>query len=318
VPSRTVRHRFVLLVSLALLGIAAACGGDGGNESGNGEEPGALPGEGKPPVVLGTKDFPEQFILGELYAQALEAQGYTVNLKKNIGPTEVVDEALTSGEIDAYPEYLGVAVSVAGGDPEPPASAEETYRRAAAFYESRGQVISEQTPFFNVDAIGTTTEFAEENGLETVADLKRLDRFTVGARPEFEDRLQGLRGMREVYGLGNAEFVQLPQGITYEALDDGTVDTINVFSTDAQLGTGKYAVLDDPKGVFGYQHVALVIDAKKLEELGGEQFMAIVDSVSRLLTNDEVIEMNRAVVFEREAEEDVAGTFLEAHGLLAE
>ncbi len=113
---RVTQTALTVLASLLAAGLAGACGG--GSDPGGGASPDAFPGEGKPPVTIGTKDFPEQFILGELYAQALEAEGYTVNLRKNIGPTEVVDDALTSGEIDAYPEYLGVAISVVAGEHE--------------------------------------------------------------------------------------------------------------------------------------------------------------------------------------------------------
>jgi osmoprotectant transport system substrate-binding protein len=308
-----------LLLLLAVLALATVgCGGDDeeAGETQATEDGGGLPGEGKPPVTLGTKDFPEEFILGELYAQALEAQGYQVDLKKNIGSTEIIDTALTSGEIDGYPEYLGVTVAVVAGVNEPAESAEATYDMAKEFYEGRGQTLSEQTPFFDVDAIGTTKEFADTNGLTTVADLKKLKSFTVGARPEFQDRFQGLRGMREVYGLTNAKFVQLAQGITYQALDDGSVDTINVFSTDAQLASGKYVVLEDPEGVFGYQHVALVIDQAKLEELGGDEFMDIINQVNALLTNDAIIAMNKAVVIDQQNEADVARDFLAANGLV--
>jgi osmoprotectant transport system substrate-binding protein len=307
------------LLLLAVLALATVgCGGDDEGAEGTQatEDGGGLPGEGKPPVTLGTKDFPEEFILGELYAQALEAQGYQVELKKNIGSTEIIDTALTSGEIDGYPEYLGVTVAVVAGVDEPAESAEATYDMAKEFYEGRGQTISEQTPFFDVDAIGTTKEFAEENDLTTVADLKKLKSFTVGARPEFKTRFQGLVGMREVYGLTNAKFVQLAQGITYQALDDGSVDTINVFSTDAQLASGKYVVLEDPEGVFGFQHVALVIDQGKLEELGGDEFMDIINQVNALLTNDAIIAMNEAVVIDKQAEADVAREFLAANGLV--
>jgi osmoprotectant transport system substrate-binding protein len=315
---RTLRSNLLLaaaVAALSLLASLAACGGDSSGDPGSGA---ALPGKGKPAVVIGTKDFPEQFILGELYRQALEAQGYTVNLRKNIGPTETVDDALVSGEIDAYPEYLGVAVSVVGGEAEPSESAIETYRRAQAFYESRGQTISDQTPFFNVDAIGTTAEFARANDLQSLEDLGALDELTFGARPEFEHRLQGLRGMRRVYGLRSVEFVQLAQGIAYEALEAGTVDAINVFSTDPQLAEGSYAVLEDPRGLFGYQHVALVIDSDKLAELGGDAFLSIVNRVNSLLTNEAVIEMNREVMLERMPEADVARAFLEANGLVPE
>jgi osmoprotectant transport system substrate-binding protein len=317
----TFRLLLMLMALLAALALAA-CGDDDDDEpSGGGggqeqEQASDMPGEGKPPVTLGTKDFTEEFVLGELYKQALEAKGYTVNLKKNIGATEIIDKALTSDEIDGYPEYLGVAVAVVARQDIIPKSAQETYDLAKEFYEGRGQVISEQTPFFDVDAIATTKEFAEQNGLKSVADLKKLDSFTVGARPEFRDRFQGLKGMRSEYGLTNAQFKQLALGIQYQALDSGDVDSANVFSTDAQLASGKYTVLEDPKGVFGYQHVAMVMNEDKFEQLGGQQFFDVVDEVSALLTNEAMISMNKAVAIDKQDEADVARSFLEANGLL--
>jgi osmoprotectant transport system substrate-binding protein len=312
----------LLLAALAMF-VFAACGDDDDDDSGGGgggqnggEQAAGQPGEGKPPVTLGTKDFPEEFILGELYKQALEAKGYTVNLKKNIGSTEIIDKALTSDEIDGYPEYLGVSLAVAARKDIIPKSAEQTYNLAKEFYEGRGQVISEQTPFFDVDAIATTKEFAEQNNLETVADLKQLDSFTVGARPEFRNRFQGLKGMRSEYGLTNAKFKQLALGIQYQALDSGDVDSANVFSTDAQLASGKYTVLEDPKGIFGYQHVAMVMNRDKYEALGGPEFFKVIDDVSKLLTNDAMISMNKAVVLDKQDEAEVARSFLEANQLL--
>ena len=293
---------------------AAACGGDDEeSSSSSSSEAAAKPGEGKPPITIGTKDFTEEFVLGELYAQALRAQGYTVNLKKNIGATEIIDKALTSGQIDGYPEYLGVTLAVVAGDDKPATSEDDTYNKAKAFYADRGQTISERTPFFDVDAIAVTKAFAEENQLKTVADLKNLDSFTVGARPEFKSRQQGLKGMQDVYGLDNAKFKQLALGVQYQALDSGDVDSANVFSTDAQLASGKYTVLEDPEGVFGYQNVAFVIDDKKLAELGGQQFMDVINKTNALLTTDAMIAMNKAVALDKQDEAAVAKQFLTAN-----
>ena len=318
------RATFRLLLLLAVLAslALAACGGDDDEDSGGGgggeeaSQSADQPGKGKPAVTLGTKDFTEEFVLGELYKQALEAKGYKVNLKKNIGATEIIDKSLTSGEIDGYPEYLGVSVAVVARKDIVPKSDEETYELAQTFYEDRGQVLSEQTPFFDVDAIAVTKKFAQENGLKTVADLKKLDSFTVGARPEFRNRFQGLKGMRSEYGLTNAEFKQLALGIQYQALDNGDVDSANVFSTDAQLASGKYTVLEDPKGVFGYQHVAMVMDQNKYDALGGEAFFEVIDGVSALLTNDAMISMNKAVALDKQPEAEVARSFLEANNQL--
>lgn len=309
----------LLLAVLAVFGLAA-CGGDDDDDSASSGDQkssssGDQPGKGKPAVTLGTKDFTEEFVLGELYKQALEAKGYKVNLKKNIGSTEIIDKALTSGQIDGYPEYLGVSVAVVARKDIIPKSDQQTYDLAKEFYEGRGQTISQQTPFFDVDAVATTKDFADKNSLKSVADLKKLDSFTVGARPEFKSRYQGLKGMQKVYGLTNAKFKQLALGIQYQALDKGDVDSANVFSTDAQLASGKYTVLEDPKGVFGYQHVAMVMDQKKNDALGPE-FFAAIDEVSKLLTNDAMISMNKAVALDKQPEAEVAKKFLEANNLL--
>lgn len=306
------RSRQWIVMAMSLAVVAAACGDDGGGGGGGG---GGLPGEGKPSVTIGTKDFTEEFILGELYTQALEAQGYTVELKSNIGSTEIIDQSLVSGEIDGYPEYTGVAVAVSAGQDIIPKSAEETFGLAKDFYEGRGQTVSEATPFFDVDAIAVTNETAEANGLATVADLKKLDTFVVGARPEFKDRYQGFRGMQEVYGLDNAEFKQLAFGLQYQALDSGDIDAANVFSTDAQLASGKYTVLDDPEGVFGFQNVVFVIDQEKLDALGGDDFMNIINEVNALLTNDAMTAMNAAVDIDKQEPKDVAQEFLQANDM---
>jgi osmoprotectant transport system substrate-binding protein len=307
-----------LLFAVLSVFLLAACGGDDDDStSGNEQQQSASdqPGKGKPAVTLGTKDFTEEFVLGELYKQALEAKGYKVNLKKNIGSTEIIDKALTSNKIDGYPEYLGVSVAVTFAKDIVPKSDTQTYNLAKKLYEERGQVISQQTPFFDVDAIATLKDFATKNGLKTVADLKKLDSFTVGARPEFKDRFQGLKGMRSEYGLTNAKFKQLALGIQYQALDSGDVDSANVFSTDAQLASGKYTVLEDPKGVFGYQHVAMVMNKDKNDAVGPE-FFETIDGVSKLLTNDAMISMNKAVAIDKQDEADVAKKFLQANGLL--
>jgi osmoprotectant transport system substrate-binding protein len=276
----------------------------------------AQPGKGKPTVTIGTKDFTEEFILGELYKGALEAKGYTVNLKKNIGATEIIDTALKSHKIDGYPEYTGESVATVAKRNEPAKTADEEYQLAKQFYESRGQTVSEPTPFQDVDAIAATKAYAQKNGLTSMEDLKKLGSFSLGARPEFKNRQQGLAGMKKVYGITNAKFRQLALGVQYQALDSGKVDTANIFTTDAQLASGKYTVLKDPKGVFGFQNVAFVIDQKKLAALGGDQFMGIINTVNKLLTTPAITAMNKAVAIDKQDETTVAKQFLTANKLV--
>ena len=299
------------LLALMLALFAVACGDDEADQ-----EASVQPQGEELNVTLGTKNFTEAVIVGELYRQALEFKGYNVNLRKDIGPTEVIDKELQSGKIDGYPEYLGVAVTVAADEPDAGRTAEETYERAKEFYAGRGQAISEQTAFENVDAIATTQFFAQKRGLATIGDLSELNSFTLGARPEFESREQGLVGMRREYGLDNIKFEELPIGEQYRALDRNEIDAANVFTTDGQLGSGSYKVLEDDKRVFGFQHVALVIDEDKLDALGGREFMRIINDVNGRLTTSAMIEMNRGVDVDGQNPATVAEQFLRTAGLL--
>ena len=307
--TRRVPAILVLLLALAL--VVTACGDDEKDRDAS-----AQPQGDDLVMTLGTKNFTEAFIIGELYRQALRSQSINVRLRKNIGPTEVIDKELQSGAIDAYPEYLGVAVTVAAKRDDAGSSAEETYALAEDFYAGRGQAISEQTAFENVDAIATTQFFAQRRGLATVGDLRRLPRFTVGARPEFEQRRQGLAGMRDVYGLDNVEFKEIPIGDQYRALDRRQIDAANVFTTDGQLASGSYKVLEDTEHVFGFQHVALVIDEDKLEELGGNEFMRTINAVNQRVTTSAMTQMNRDVDLDHQDAEIVAERFLRTAGLL--
>jgi osmoprotectant transport system substrate-binding protein len=308
-----------LLVLAVLALVVAGCGGDDNDSGGGGGTSSSTqaadqPGKGKPAVTIGTKDFTEEFVLGELYSQALRAKGYTVNLKRNIGPTEITDKALTSKRIDAYPEYTGITLAVVAKK-DLPKTPEETATEAQKFYEGRGQTVIGPTPFQDVDAIATTKDFASKNNLKSVADLKNLSSFSLGARPEFKSRQTGLVGMREEYGITNAKFKQLALGLQYGAMDKGDVDAANVFSTDAQLASGKYTVLEDPKGIFGFQNIHFVINKNKYDQLGGQAFGDVIASVNKLLTNDAMQSMNSAVDLDKKDPKAVAAQFLKANGL---
>jgi osmoprotectant transport system substrate-binding protein len=314
--------RLVALLAVIAMLVVAGCGGDDNESSGGGGGTGTSssssdqPGAGKPAVTIGTKDFTEEFVLGQLYRQALEAKGYKVNYKENIGATEIIDKALTSKQIDAYPEYTGVSQSVVFKQDAVPKSPEETQQIVKNLYEKRGEAVSDATPFQDTDAIATTKEFAEKNNLKSVADLKGIPPFTLGARPEFKNRFNGLKGMAQLYGVkDNVKFKQLALGLQYPALDKGDVDTANVFSTDAQLASGKYTVLEDPKGVFGFQNVYFVISKDKLDALGGQQFMDVINSVNKLLTEEAMTSMNAAVDLDKKKPADVAKAFLQANNL---
>ncbi|HET6562454.1 MAG TPA: glycine betaine ABC transporter substrate-binding protein [Marmoricola sp.] len=265
-------------------------------------------------VTLGTQEFPEARILGELWRQALAVNGYTVDLRKGIGPAEDLDEALKAGEIDGYVAYTGTVLSIVAGEDVSGLDPQETYDRAKAFYAGQDMVMSSMTPFQNKDAIATTDQYARSHELTTIADLAEVGAFTLGARPEFETLHLGLEGLRDVYGLTNADFAPIPLGEQYAALDDGDADAVDAFTTDPQLGTGDYVLLDDPELLFGSQNVVMVVGEDKLDRIDADAFMAVVDAVNRELTEGDMVAMN-AEVTAGDDEAEVAVDFLRDVGL---
>ena len=260
-------------------------------------------------VTLGTQEFPEARVLGELWRQALAVNGYTVNLRKGVGPAEDLDEALKAGEVDGYVAYTGTVLSIVAGEDVSGLDPDETYDRAKAFYAGQDMVMSEMTPFQNKDAIAVTAAFAEENGLTSIADLAALESFTLGARPEFEDLYLGLEGLREVYGLDNAEFAPVELGEQYAALDGGDVQAVDAFTTDPQLEGGDYVLLEDPELLFGSQNVVMTVGEDKLDSIDAEAFLHVIDTVNAELSEEAMVAMN-AEVTEGRDEAAVAKEFL--------
>jgi osmoprotectant transport system substrate-binding protein len=309
------------LAAMVVALVAAGCGGDdnggssgGASQSTTTQAASDQPGKGKPPVTIGDKNFTEEFILGELYAQALRSKGWTVSLKSNIGSSEIIDKALRTGRIDMYPDYIGTILSVLAGRNDPPASAEATYQAAKRFEEGRGFTLLKRTPFFDTNAVGVLPDYAQKNGLKTIDDLKKVDSFTYADTPENLNRLQGVRGLRKVYGLTNLKFKPLAIGLQYAALKRGDVQAADVFSTDAQLTQTKLVLLEDTKHIFGFQNVAPVVSQKVLDAQGPE-FARTIDGVSAKLTIEAMQAMNAAVDIDKKQPREVAKAFLEANRL---
>ena len=307
-------------LAVVVSGALAACGSSSSSSSSTTSASATTskaasgPGVGKPAVTIGDKNFTEEYILGALYQQALQAKGYTVNLKGNIGSSEITYKALTSGQIDMYPEYTGTLLTAVANVAAPPKSAKAAYAEAKSFAEKHGFTLLDQTPFYDSDAVGTTKAYAQQHHLVTVADLKQLgSSVKLGADPPVQTRLQGLPGLKKAYGI-NPTFVPLSIGLVYKALDTGQVQTSDVFTTDAQLTSGKYTVLTDPKHVFGFQNVAPIVK-QSLLAAEGPAFADTINKVSALLTIPAIQKMNAAVSLDQQSPAAVAHTFLVANGL---
>ena len=281
---------------------------------GNSTLPTGKPGVGKPKIVIGSKNFPEEDVLGQLYTQALKAKGYDVTLKSSIGGTEVVDPAMKSGQINMYPEYTGVIYSVLGKRTDTPKSALATYDFAKSFEAKRGFTLLNPTPFQDADGLAVEKSFAQKKCLATIDDLKTAGSFSYTAPPENEKRYQGLLGLQKAYGL-SPKFIPLTAGSQYSALDQGKTDSIAIFTTDPQLESHKYAVLTDTKKIFGFQQVAPVVSNKILSKLGPE-FQQICNAVSKNLTTATILGMNSANQLSKQDAASVAKKFLQANKLI--
>jgi osmoprotectant transport system substrate-binding protein len=314
------RAGLALAAAVVLTGLLAACGSSSSSSSStsassNTTSSAALPGAGKPTVILGDKNFTEEYILGSLYQEALQAKGFKVVLKGNIGSSELIYKALTSGQIEMYPEYTGTLLTAIADILAPPRSAEQAYLESKAWLQKSGYTMLNQTPFADSDAIGTTAAYAKAHHLTTIADLAPLGTsVTLGGLPEFQTRAQGLVGLKKDYAI-NPTFVPIASGLFYNALNSGQVDVSDVFTTDPELKSGKYVVLSDPKHEFGFQNVAPIVKQSVLSA-EGPAFAQTINAVSALLTTKAIIAMNAAVALDKQSPATVAQAFLKANGLL--
>lgn len=284
--------------------------------------PSGTPGQGKPAITIGDKNFPEEFLLGDLYQTALKAKGYTVKLKPNIGGSEIIDTSFKSGQIDLYPEYLGeIVTSVAKKNPQK--TNVDTYNAAKKFEKSkRKATILKQTPFQDVDTLFVKTAFAKKYNLKSAADLKNVGAkgqgVTYVAQPPNRTRFAGLKGLQKAYGLTDVKFVGAPPGQQYKAINKGQGNVGDAFSTDpafaSGVNAGKYVALNDTKHIMGFQHVAPVVKQSILKS-EGPQFAKTLNWVSSLLTLKAVQTMDIAVQTKHKDAATVAKQFLEANGL---
>jgi osmoprotectant transport system substrate-binding protein len=321
--SRSVGRGVAMLFATSALVVGlAACGSSSSSSSSTTSSTSSTssssasgPGAGKPAVTIGDKNFAEENILGQLYAQALKAKGFTINLKSEIGSSEIIYKALTSGQIDLYPEYTGTLLSAVAEQTKLPTSAAAAYSQAKAFLEPKGFTLLNYTPFYDSDALATLPSYASANKLTSVADLKPLGKkVTLGAAPEFATRFEGLKGLEAEYGV-KPTFKPISIELSYKALESKQVDVQDVFSTDGQLLGGKFKVLADPKHVFGFQNVAPVVK-QSVVSAEGPAFAETLNKVSALLTIPAIQQMNKAVSIDKQAPATVAEQFLKANGVI--
>jgi len=315
------RVLLALIAAFALILGIAACGDDdegdgGGDTSANLIE--ENPDNNGIAITVGSKNFDEQFILGEIYAQGLEAAGYDVSKDLNLGDESIAFKALGDGEIDAYPEYTStILTSIFEIPPEDvPADAQQAFDESQGEFEQLGLVAYPPTPFSSANAVGLLTETADKLGVSTISDLEgKSQDLVLAGSPECRQRIDCLLGLEQNYGLEFKEFTPVDIGLRYEVLDNGDADLSILFTTDPQLFTDPdtYTVLEDDKGVLPAGNVLFVARQETVDE-AGDDFGTTVESVQENLTLEVMQELNARVTEDKEKPEDVAHDYLVEFG----
>jgi osmoprotectant transport system permease protein len=203
------------------------------------------------PVVVASKPFGESYLLAEMFAQILEANGIAVDRRPGLGATEIAFAALRAGEIDVYPEYTGTGLVAILGE-EPRAGEAEVYDRVSRAFRARFDAVwLPPLGFQNTYAIAVRRRTADSLGLRTLSDLAPVaPRMIAGFTPDFIGRADGLPGIADAYGLGFREVRSLLQAVKYGALAAGRVDVIDGYSTDGFIARYDLVILEDDRAFF--------------------------------------------------------------------
>jgi osmoprotectant transport system substrate-binding protein len=270
-------------------------------------------------IHVGSKQFTEQLILGNLMTIALQEYGYDVSYAP-LGSTSAAHEALVAGEIDVYPEYTGTGYLthlglVYSSDLAPA----DIYNTVSQQYAQQwGLNWLDASAFNNTYCLAMTNEKAEELGIVTISDLQaKSDGLIFGATAEFMDRPDGLPGLTETYGEFNfGEAMVFDPGLKYSGLAEGDLDVTTCFGTDGQISALNLRVLEDDAGFWPPYNVAPVMQTSILDS--DPRVGVILNSLMQHLDADTMSSMNWEVDGNAQEPEDVAYNFLMESGLLGQ
>lgn len=296
-------------------------------------------------IVVGSKDFTEQFIVANMYLQVLENAGYSVEDSLNLGGTQVAHQALVNGDITLYPEYTGTALTevlgisvtdvqtsdsgedttedVATPQATPGTSSggisEDVFNRVQQEYQSQFNLTwLERSPANNTQALAVKRDFSEENGIVTISDLAAVaDQYVISAPADFPEREDGLLGLQRVYGEGFEDIEVLPvaPGLKYQALMEDQAQVVLAFGTDGQISGNDLVVLEDDQSLWPPYKLAPVIHMDVLE--ANPDIADLLNAVTTQLTGDVLSGLNWRVDGDEHAEpSDVAAEWLTENGLL--
>ncbi|MBE9078800.1 glycine/betaine ABC transporter [Romeria aff. gracilis LEGE 07310] len=270
----------------------------------------------QPQLTVGSKEFTEQYILGNMYEIALDNAGFDAEYKVLASSNEN-HEALLNGEIDLYPEYTGTALlSIFNLEFDPGQTADQVYDTVEEAYNAEGLAILEPTSFNNTYALMMTQERADELDVKTVSDLStKAGELKLGTDREFPTRADGLVGLQEVYGGFNFDdVVVLDAGLLYAGLEENEIDVTTGYGTDGQIDAFDLVVLEDDKGFWPPYPVVPVVRQEVLDE--HPEIADVLNPIAALLDSETMQQLNWEVAGNSREPDEVAREFLETNGLL--
>jgi glycine betaine/choline ABC-type transport system substrate-binding protein len=322
-------RRILTLLATLCLAVGAASCGDDDDATDSGSSGATTPAAdskaiqrdaanaSKPTITVGSKNFTEQFILGEIYAQTLEAQGFKIKRRLNLGSEQVAYKALKGGSIDMYPEYTGTALTsfFEVKTEDVPKDPDQAYEQAKTKYAENGITALARTPFQNTYIIASTKETAEKAGNpKTVSELfANNPKLSISGFPECRQRQDCLLGLRSVFGF-KGKFVSSDG--KFNDLDQGQSDLTLAFSTDPQLAlTDKYAAYEDDKQFFPPYNITLGIREETVTSIG-QKAVDTLEAVQEGMTEEAMRELNRRVELDKQEPKTVAAAYLSEEGFV--
>jgi osmoprotectant transport system substrate-binding protein len=308
-------HRFLAVAVMATLAFAA-CGKSNNSPSATSTSSSSA---NKPAITVGSANFTEAIVLGEIYAQGLEAHGYKVTKKLNIGARDVYWKALTSGSVDLLPEYTGALLQFVTKNPSAGQDgAAKTYEDLKTALAKDNVVAFTPAPGEDRDAIVTNKATADKYHLTKVSDLKPIaSQLVMGGPPECPTHPASCKGLVDVYGVHVKQFKPLDTSgpVTVQLLSSNQIQLANLFSTDGRIAQQGFVLLQDDKGIAGAENIVPVL-RKSVADAGGSDLQNYIDSIDAKLTTAELTDLNKKVDIDKQDASAVAKAWLQSNNLM--
>jgi osmoprotectant transport system substrate-binding protein len=303
-------HRLIpLIATTAVVLTISACGNSTATPSSSRAATAAA--VGSPAVTIGSANFPESEVLADIYADALKKAGVRVNTKLDIGTREIYFKELENGTLNVFPEYNGALLDYL--QPSSTASSTSDVDQALTAALPANLEALNPSAAADGDSISVTATFAAANHLQTIADLKPVEgQITLGAAPQFATRQQGLAGLQKLYGI-TVKFKPLDQSgpLDIAALNGGTVQASDIFTTDPAVSKYHFVALTDPLHLFPAENVIPIINKSS----SSPTVVNVLDATSSALTTSDLVQMVGAVVNDHVDAASVAAQFVAQAGL---